>query len=45
MKEIIVVGLYNTPNRNNEYTYIYDPTEMMGGVRYDAIRMTTVSPR
>lgn len=31
MTEILVVGLYNTPDRNDEYTYVYDPSEMMGG--------------
>lgn len=30
-EEILVVGVYNTPDRNNEYTYIYDPSEGMGG--------------
>lgn len=29
--EILVVGAYNTPDRINEYTYIYDPSEGAGG--------------
>ena len=32
MEEIIVVGLYNTPNRNNEYTYSYDASLGFGGL-------------
>lgn len=31
MREIIVVGIWNTPDRNNEYTYSYDPSEKFGG--------------
>ena len=31
MEEVAIVGLYNTPDRNDEYTYSYDPTEKMGG--------------
>ena len=31
MQEVIVVGLYNTPNRDNEYTYSKDPSEGFGG--------------
>lgn len=30
--EVIIVGPYNTDNRNNEYTYIYDPSEGFGGL-------------
>jgi len=29
--EVVIVGAYNTPDRNNEYTYIYDPSEGFGG--------------
>lgn len=29
--EIVIVGAYNTPDRNNEYTYVYDPSEGFGG--------------
>lgn len=29
--EVILVGAYNTPDRNTEYTYIYDPSEGFGG--------------
>jgi hypothetical protein len=25
------VGAYNTNDRNNEYTYVYDPSEGFGG--------------
>lgn len=32
MREVIVVALYNTPNRNNEYTYSYSPTDGFGGL-------------
>jgi len=32
MEEIMIIGVYNTPNRNNEYTYSYDPTEGFGGL-------------
>lgn len=31
MEEIIVVGVDNTPDRINELTYSYDPTEQAGG--------------
>jgi predicted alpha/beta superfamily hydrolase len=31
MEQIIVVGLYNTDARIDEYTYVVDPTEMAGG--------------
>lgn len=31
MREIIVVGIWNTPDRNNEYTYSYDASEKFGG--------------
>lgn len=31
MEEVFVVGVYNTPDRINEYTYSYDPTEGEGG--------------
>lgn len=31
MQQIIVVGLYNTDARIDEYTYVADPTEMAGG--------------
>ena len=31
MREIIVVGLWNTNNRNNEYTYSYDKDYKFGG--------------
>jgi predicted alpha/beta superfamily hydrolase len=29
--EVIVVGIWNTNNRNNEYTYSYDPEYKFGG--------------
>ena len=29
--EVLVVGAYNTPDRIDEYTYIYDPSEKDGG--------------
>jgi predicted alpha/beta superfamily hydrolase len=29
--EVIIVGAYNTADRINEYTYIYDPSENAGG--------------
>jgi predicted alpha/beta superfamily hydrolase len=29
--EVLVVGAYNTADRINEYTYIYDPSEEAGG--------------
>lgn len=29
--EVILIGAYNTPDRTNEYTYIYDPSERAGG--------------
>jgi len=29
--EVLVVGAYNTPDRINEYTYVYDPSEGSGG--------------
>lgn len=29
--EVLVVGPYNTNDRTNEYTYIYDPSEQTGG--------------
>ena len=25
MEEVLIIGVYNTPDRLNEYTYIYDP--------------------
>lgn len=31
IQEVIVVGVWNTNNRNNEYTYSYDKTEKFGG--------------
>jgi predicted alpha/beta superfamily hydrolase len=31
MEQIIVVGLYNTDDRIDEYTYVADPGEMAGG--------------
>jgi predicted alpha/beta superfamily hydrolase len=31
MIEILVVGIYNTPNRTNELTYSYDDSEKAGG--------------
>lgn len=31
MDEVIVIGLYNTDDRNNEYTYSYDAEEGFGG--------------
>lgn len=31
IKEVIVVGVWNTNDRNNEYTYSYDKTERVGG--------------
>ena len=29
--EVLIVGAYNTNDRNNEYTYVYDPSEGFGG--------------
>jgi predicted alpha/beta superfamily hydrolase len=29
--EVLIVGPYNTPDRINEYTYVYDPSEGAGG--------------
>jgi len=29
--EVLIVGAYNTVDRNDEYTYVYDPSEKMGG--------------
>lgn len=29
--EMVIVGPYNTNDRTNEYTYIYDPSEQAGG--------------
>lgn len=29
--ELVIVGPYNTNDRTNEYTYIYDPSEKAGG--------------
>lgn len=29
--EVLIVGPYNTPDRIDEYTYIYDPSEKAGG--------------
>jgi predicted alpha/beta superfamily hydrolase len=29
--EVLIVGPYNTNDRTNEYTYIYDPSEKTGG--------------
>ena len=31
MREIIVVGVWNTNDRNNEYTYSIDPQYKFGG--------------
>lgn len=31
MDEVFIIGPYNTPDRTNEYTYIYDPSEKAGG--------------
>lgn len=31
MDEVVIAGAYNTVDRNNEYTYIYDPSEGFGG--------------
>jgi predicted alpha/beta superfamily hydrolase len=31
MEEILMVGVYNTADRINEYTYSYDPTLKEGG--------------
>lgn len=31
MDEVVVLGPYNTADRMNEYTYIYDPSEKAGG--------------
>jgi predicted alpha/beta superfamily hydrolase len=31
MDEIIIVGPYNTMDRNDEYTYSFDPSEGFGG--------------
>jgi predicted alpha/beta superfamily hydrolase len=30
-EEILVVGAYNTVDRNDEYTYVFDPSEGFGG--------------
>jgi len=30
-EEVMIVGPYNTVDRNSEYTYIYDPSEGFGG--------------
>lgn len=32
LDEVVVIGAYNTPNRNNEYTYSFDPSEGFGGL-------------
>lgn len=29
--EVIIMGAYNTPDRTDEYTYVYDPSEKAGG--------------
>jgi predicted alpha/beta superfamily hydrolase len=29
--EVVIVGAYNTNDRTNEYTYVYDPSEEAGG--------------
>jgi len=29
--EVVIIGAYNTADRTNEYTYIYDPSESAGG--------------
>lgn len=31
MDEILIVGAYNTIDRNNEYTYSFDASEGFGG--------------
>ena len=31
MDEVLIIGPYNTPDRTNEYTYVYDPSEKTGG--------------
>ena len=31
MREVIIAGLYNTADRNNDYTYSFDPTVGFGG--------------
>lgn len=31
MEEVLIIGAYNTPDRMNEYTYSYDPSEKFGG--------------
>lgn len=31
MEEILMIGVYNTADRINEYTYSYDPTIKEGG--------------
>lgn len=31
MDEVVIIGPYNTPDRMDEYTYIYDPSEKAGG--------------
>jgi predicted alpha/beta superfamily hydrolase len=30
--EVLIVGPYNTADRNDEYTYVYDPSEGFGGL-------------
>ena len=31
MSEVLVIGVYNTDDRINEYTYSYDPSVKAGG--------------
>lgn len=31
LDEVVVVGAYNTADRTNEYTYLYDPSESSRG--------------
>lgn len=33
MDEVVVIGVYNTPNRIAEYTYSIDPTVCVDGVQ------------
>lgn len=39
MREILVVGLYNTPNRINEYTYGFDPSVGAGVLSLNESRL------
>ena len=31
MEEVVIIGAYNTPARNDEYTYSFDSSEGFGG--------------